>query len=234
LARLKCPQCGKRLKETDRFCKSCGAAVGSGLSFEPVMPEPVMPAPVTPAPIGPAPEEAGLRTCPGCGQPVSPRLQWCPHCGARVGPEESPPRHVHQRGRRGDWGFEWRTQAEVLGWPLIHVAFGRRGGKLRVAKGVIAVGQFAIGVITFAQFGVGLLFGFGQFLLGATAIAQFAVTLFFGLGQLATGWVAIGQFALGYYALGQVAVGWHTWMQGHADPEARRFFHELARWIGLI
>jgi hypothetical protein len=162
---------------------------------------------------------------------VSPRAETCPHCGAPLAEPKAPVRPVPQRGRRGDWGFEWRTQVEIMGWPLIHVAFGRKDGKLRVAKGVIAVGQFAIGIVTFAQFGVGVLFGFGQFILGATAIGQVAITLFFGLGQLATGIIAIGQLALGYYALGQVAVGMYTWMQGHSDPEARRFFQELARWL---
>ena len=43
----------------------------------------------------------------------------------------------------GGWGYEYKSKQTLFGWPLVHVAFGRDAkGKLRVAKGVIAVGQF--------------------------------------------------------------------------------------------
>ena len=175
---------------------------------------------------GPGPS-GNLASCPDCGGQISSRAPFCPHCGAPRAALVSP------RFTKPDWGFEWRSATEILGFPLIHIAVGRKNGKLLVAKGVIAVGQFAVGLITFAQFGVGLLFGFGQFMLGLTAISQFAITLIFGLGQIATGYVAIGQFALGYYALAQVALGWYAWTPEHCDPEAQSFFLELARWLGL-
>lgn len=134
----------------------------------------------------------------------------------------------------GGIGFEWRTQAEYYGYPLVCVAFGRNGrGGMRVAKGWIAVGQFAFGLITFAQVGVGILFGFGQVLVGLTAVSQVAITLLFGVGQLATGYVAIGQLALGYYVLCQVGLGWHVWRQGYQDPQAVEFFARLAERLGL-
>ena len=131
-------------------------------------------------------------------------------------------------------GFEWRTQTEFYGYPLVCIAFGRsdRGG-MRVARGYLAIGQFAIGLITLAQFGVGFLFGFGQVIVGLTAVSQVAVAMLFGFGQLATGYVAIGQMAVGYYTLCQVGWGWHVWRQGYSDPEAVRFFCDLARTIGL-
>lgn len=134
----------------------------------------------------------------------------------------------------GGIGFEWRTQAEYYGYPLVCVALGRNGrGGMRVAKGWIAVGQFAFGLITFAQVGVGILFGFGQVMVGLTAVSQVAVTLLFGIGQLATGYVAIGQMALGYYVLCQVGLGWHVWRQGFQDPAAVDFFTRLAERMGL-
>jgi hypothetical protein len=129
-------------------------------------------------------------------------------------------------------GFEWRTGLEYYGYPLLCVAFGRdQTGRMRVAKGWIAVGQFAIGLITFAQVGIGLLFGFGQCIFGITAVAQAAITLLFGAGQIATGYVAIGQLAMGYYVIAQVGLGMHVWMPGHADPAAVEFFRQL--WQGL-
>ena len=129
-------------------------------------------------------------------------------------------------------GFEWRSAMEFYGYPLVCIAAGKdQNGRMRVAKGWLAIGQFAIGVVTFAQVGIGLLFGFGQCIFGITAVAQAAITLLFGVGQIATGYVAIGQLALGYYALGQVAVGYHTWMQGHSDPAAVAFFRQLWQWL---
>jgi hypothetical protein len=116
----------------------------------------------------------------------------------------------------------------VYGYPVIHIAFGRDGfGRIRVAKGLIAIGQYAIGLITVAQFGVGLLFAFGQFVIALTAIGQFAITALFGIGQFATGYVAIGQFAVGYYALAQIGFAPHLWTIDHKDVEAVRFFSQL-------
>ena len=132
------------------------------------------------------------------------------------------------------WGFEWRTRAQIYGWPLVHVAVGRaENGRMRVAKGVVAIGQFAVGLVTFAQFGVGVLFGFGQFMLGLTAIAQFAGTLIGGLGQFVTGYVAIGQMFIAWYGLGQMGLAPHAWMMGHADPAAVTYFCELFVQMGI-
>lgn len=133
----------------------------------------------------------------------------------------------------GGVGFEWRTRTEYYGYPLVSVAFGRNGrGGMRVAKGWLAIGQFAFGLITFAQIGVGVLFGFGQVILGITAISQVAVTLLLGIGQLATGYVAIGQLAFGYYVLCQVGIGWHVISQRATDPKAVEFFLNLYRQLG--
>jgi len=117
----------------------------------------------------------------------------------------------------------------------VHVAFGRDAqGKLRVAKGVIAIGQFAIGAITFAQFGIGIIFGFGQFIFGPIAIAQFAIALLFGLGQFVIGYVAIRQIVVAYYGLCQAGFAAHLWSSAGRDPEAVEFFRQLADKVGLF
>jgi hypothetical protein len=155
---------------------------------------------------------------------VSLNARTCPHCGA-------------PRPALRDWngsGFEWKSEFTVYGYPLVHVAVGRdKTGKLRVAKGIIAIGQFAVGLVTVAQFGVGILFGFGQFIVGSTALAQFAVALVFGAGQIASGYVAIGQIVIGYYGLAQAGLAAHLWSTHHKDPEAARFFADLAEKIGF-
>lgn len=159
-----------------------------------------------------------LVACRECKQQVSTEAPVCPQCGA---PQPA------QSTWKG-FGFEWKSQTEIWGYPFVHIAFGRdASGRRRVAKGVIAIGQFGVGLITFAQVGVGLLFGFGQVLFGLTAIAQVAITALFGAGQLAVGYVAVGQLAVGVYALAQYGFAEHLWTPQMRDPEAVEFFRGL-------
>jgi len=171
--------------------------------------------------------DGSTNICPSCGSTVPEGSANCPVCGNT------------SQGSKKKWnktsrGFEWQSRTEILGWPLIHVAFGKdpATGRFRVAKGIIAVGQFAVGLITFAQVGIGLLFGFGQCIFGFTAVAQVAFGLYFGLGQISTGWTAIGQICFGYYVLAQVGYGAHLWTQSVKDPEAIRYFHQL--WESVV
>jgi len=168
----------------------------------------------TPAPV----------PCRECRHPVSKAAKACPKCGApRPSLEKLP-----------GTGFEWKSERTVYGWPLVHIALGLdANGKIRVAKGVIAIGQFGIGLFTFAQVGVGFLFGFGQAMVGLTAIAQVAVTALFGIGQFASGYAAVGQLVLAYYGIGQAGLATHLWSLGVKDPEAASFFTALAAKIGL-
>lgn len=161
-----------------------------------------------------------LAPCRECKKNISRSARACPHCGA--------PYPANQKWN--GWGFEWKSKATYYGYPLVHIAIGAdKNKRLRVARGVIAIGQFAIGLITIAQFGVGFLFGIGQFMAGTVAIGQFAIAMVFGLGQIATGYVAIGQLALGYYALAQEGIARYIWKGDYQDAEAVRFFLELKR-----
>ena len=160
-----------------------------------------------------------LTTCRECGVEVSDQAQACPRCGA---PQAGTPVY-------SGFGFEWKSSRTYGGYPLVHIAFGKDSqGKRRVAKGIIAIGQFALGLVTVAQFGVGLLFGFGQFLIGGAVLAQFAGGLALGVGQVATGYVAIGQVVLAHYGLGQIGWGNFLWTMSRQDGEAVRYF--LSWW----
>lgn len=145
-------------------------------------------------------EDGRLGPCRCCRREVAREALQCPHCGAPY------PGKLQWRG----WGYEYKSEKTLFGWPLVHVAFGRdSNGKMRVARGVIAVGQFGIGAITVAQFGVGLIAGLGQFVVapiavgqiagGLVAVGQFAIGLLFGAGMVATGLVAKGMVALGNF-----------------------------------
>lgn len=149
-----------------------------------------------------------LITCGECGREISSEAEACPHCGK--------PYAV----RKPWWGMgaEWKSKTTILGVPLVHAAMGfDERGKLRVAKGIIAIGQF----------GIGLFFAFGQFILAPIAAGQFALGILFALGQFAVGYVATGQVVFGHWGLGQRGIAEHLWSKTHKDPEAVRFFKAL-------
>ncbi len=163
-----------------------------------------------------------LVACRECQHEVSQTARRCPQCRAPL------PGRPNWQGT----GYDWQSSTTIWGYPLIHIAYGRNPqGRLRVAKGVIAIGQFAIGLITIAQFGVGFIFGFGQFVLALSAIAQVAITPTIGIGQFATGYVALGQIVMGYYAMGYYVFAVHSWGVNHRDVEALAFF---ARFLPLL
>jgi hypothetical protein len=139
----------------------------------------------------------------------------------------------------GSYYAEFRTHAEILGLPLVHITLGRspETGRRVIARGVIAIGRMAVGVvgigqlslgiIAVGQLGLGLLLGLGQGTTGIIAIGQLALGVLFGLGQFTTGFIAIGQVAAGYYVLAQQGFGAHVVDMMHSTPEARQFFGRL-------
>ena len=165
-----------------------------------------------------------LATCRECQHQVSQQAVACPNCGAPY------PAQGEWKGR----GFEWKSERTLYGLPLIHIAFGRNEkGQWRVAKGIIAIGQFAIGVFSFAQIGAALIFGFGQIIFAPIVIAQIAIGLLFGLGQVATGYAAIGQVVVAYYGFAQTGLAQFIWSASRKDPEAAQFFIETAKKVGV-
>jgi len=95
------------------------------------------------------------------------------------------------------WGYEYRSEAKILGWPLIHICGGvnPRTGLPRVAKGIVAVGNFAIGLIAI-----------GGFALGGITIAGIGVGLVI-LAGIAIRGIALGGIALGLFlAVGRLAI----------------------------
>lgn len=106
-----------------------------------------------------------MKPCRECGHQVSEQAIHCPGCGAPY----------PARAKWDGYGFEYKTQATFLGWPLLHISFKFRPNRMPVpAKGIIAIGQFAAGVVTIAQFGIGF-FGLGQFIIGGYVLSQFAL-----------------------------------------------------------
>lgn len=106
-----------------------------------------------------------MKPCRVCRKEISEQALSCPHCGAPY----------PAKAKWDGWGFEYKSQATLLGWPLLHISFKYRPNRVPVpAQGVIAIGQFACGVLTISQFGIGVI-SISQFTVAGFALAQFAV-----------------------------------------------------------
>jgi hypothetical protein len=145
---------------------------------------------------------------------MSDKAAACPHCGA---PNEAVTP-----------GFEYRSRAEFLGLPLIHVAQGIDPAtrRKRIAKGIIAIGDIAVGFIAIGGVAIGGLC-LGGVALGVASLGGAAVGLYLALGGFAGGYAAVGGLAIGYYATGGMALGPHPIGPGVKDPEAVEFFRNL-------
>jgi len=76
-----------------------------------------------------------LFPCHECKKSVSKNARSCPGCRAPF------PAKQNLKGS----GFEWKSQKTLYGFPLIYIAFDRdEKEKLRITKGIIAIGQLAI------------------------------------------------------------------------------------------
>ncbi len=106
-----------------------------------------------------------IHPCRECGREVSEEAVSCPGCGAPF----------PTRARWDGYGFEYRSTASIAGLPLLHVSFKYRPNRVPVvARGWIAIGQFAMGGLTISQFGIGVV-SVSQFTVAGWALAQFAI-----------------------------------------------------------
>ncbi len=158
-----------------------------------------------------------LVECPECNREVSDLAIMCPHCGYPI---------------RGLSGYEYRSQRELFGLPLVHIVSGPVvdpiAGRLRVAKGIIAIGPVAVGGLAMGGSAFGIL-SLGGVTVGLIAAGGAAVGLLLALGGLAIGAVAIGGAAIGYYAIGGGVWGVHALGGNAQDPNLMEFFKS---WSG--
>jgi hypothetical protein len=105
-----------------------------------------------------------MKPCRECKQEISQQAISCPHCRALYPARE----------KWDGWGFEYKSEANFFGLPLVHISFKYRPNRVPVvAKEIVAIGQFACGVVTISQFGIGII-SISQFTIAAYALAQFA------------------------------------------------------------
>ncbi|HEX4342658.1 MAG TPA: hypothetical protein VH255_04665, partial [Verrucomicrobiae bacterium] len=135
--------------------------------------------------------------------------------------------------------YEYRSSLTLLGLPLVHIRFGGETGKSLPAKGWIACGNIAYGIL-FASGGVAVgAVSMGGVAIGGLAIGGCSLGLL-GFGGIAIGYFVVGGVALGYLACGGAAIAWltacggaavaHTFALGgatlaqHANDETARAF----------
>jgi hypothetical protein len=153
-----------------------------------------------------------LIKCPECDGEVSDRAATCPHCGYPI---------------RGGSAYEYRSERQLFGLPLVHIVSGNRidpaTGRLHVAKGIIAIGPVAVGALALGGVSVGVL-SFGGLSLGLIALGGAALGVLLAVGGGAVGFVALGGGVIGYYALGGGGLAVHV-LGGHAQTfEVFEFF----------
>jgi hypothetical protein len=170
----------------------------------------------------------------------------CPECGKPLvevlvrSPADLP------RGRR------YRSPIAIFGLPLVHVATGPADGQTYGrARGIIAVGDFATGLVAIGNaFAAGIIAIGGGCAVGVVALGgglAFGLVSLAGLavgglalgggavggiaqGGAACGYIAIGGGAYGYYAAGGAVNGTHVLGPRTRDPAAVARFNDL-RWL---
>ncbi len=140
-------------------------------------------------------------------------------------------------------GVDYRSKAELFGWPLLHIATGidPKTGRKRVAKGIVAIGDVAMGGIAIGGAAIGV-FASGGAAVGLFTFAGAAVGMLVAIGGAASGFgfscggfafgsIAIGGVAVGYYGFGGTTIAVHGLSGMVKDPAAVDFFEP---WAGAF
>jgi hypothetical protein len=167
--------------------------------------------------------------CHECAAGASPRLV-CRTCSTTAVP-------IGFGRGWGNWygyGYEYKSLTTIGGLPLVHVCSGIDPVtmRLRVARGVVAIGNVAVGVLAIGGVAIGLLTVGGASIGLLVAIGGAALGLGLSVGGFALGSVAIGGAAVGFvYAIGGGAVG-PAVIDGMRCDEAARVF--VRRWLNML
>ncbi len=141
--------------------------------------------------------------CGNCGYRLTGATESskCPECGR-------PLVEVLTRNSQAPvMGKRYRSKATLFGWPVIDIALGPASGvRIGKARGIIAIGDMAIGGIALGGMSCGIV-ALGGMSIGLFALGGLAIGLLTAAGGMAIGALAIGGGAMGILATGGGAIG---------------------------
>lgn len=180
-----------------------------------------------------------MKTCPYCAEQIQEDALKCRYCGEWLDGRPRTGSAANFASRMGYYGYpsyEYKSEMEFLGLPLIHIAQGYdpQTGALRIAKGVIAVGNIAIGGLALGGLSLGV-FSLGGISFGFFTLGGLSVGILAALGGVSLGGIlAVGGLAVSLgYALGGLALAPHFLGGNGFDPEFMRQVEHFFNGNGL-